>query len=57
MASSLIKLDNLSVSEVVTHETSDPEVIVVEFAGCGLNGLDVHAVVNEPGGENASQNA
>ncbi len=35
MASNLIKLDNLTVSEVVTHETSDPEVLVVEFAGLG----------------------
>ena len=34
-ASSLIKLDNLSVSQVVAHETSDSEVVVVEFAGSG----------------------
>ena len=35
MASNLIKLDDLAVSDVLAHETSDPEVTVVEYAGSG----------------------
>jgi len=33
MASKLIKLGNMA--HVVTHETSDPETIIVEFSGSG----------------------
>lgn len=33
MATKLIKLNNMS--HVITHETSDPEVIIIEFAGSG----------------------